>query len=73
MARMKENAYINLVETPEEKLPLDRPSRIIDGNIKMELKQDSVEWIYMAQGRKHRQAVVSTVTNSEEFLDRLSN
>ena len=27
----------------------------------------------MAQGRKQRQAVVSTVTNSEEFLDRVSN
>jgi hypothetical protein len=30
-------------------------------------------WIYVAQGRKQRQAVVSTLMNSEEFLDRLSN
>jgi len=27
----------------------------------------------MVQSRKQRKAVVSTVTNSEEFLDRLSN
>jgi hypothetical protein len=40
MSRMEENAYRNLVETPEEKPPLDRPSRILEGNIKMDLKQD---------------------------------
>lgn len=30
-------------------------------------------WLYVAQDRKQRQAVVSTVTNSEEFVDRISN
>jgi hypothetical protein len=40
MARMEENAYRNLVETPEEKLPLEIPSRVLEGNTKMELKQD---------------------------------
>ena len=27
-------------KTHEEKLPLERPSRALEGNIKMELKQD---------------------------------
>jgi hypothetical protein len=40
MANMEENAYRNLVETPEEKLPVEIPSRILEGNTKMELKQD---------------------------------
>lgn len=40
MSRMEENAYRNLVENPEEKPPLDRPSPVLEGNIKMDLKQD---------------------------------
>jgi hypothetical protein len=37
---MEQNAYRSLVETPEETLPLERPSRVLEDNIKMELKQD---------------------------------
>jgi hypothetical protein len=34
------NAYRILVRNPEEKTPLDRPTRGLEGNIKMELKYD---------------------------------
>jgi hypothetical protein len=40
MGRIEINAYRNLVVTPKEKLPLERLSRVLEGNIKMELKQD---------------------------------
>jgi hypothetical protein len=56
--------YKALVEKPEEKRPLGRPSRRWDDGIRMDLKETgcgSIEWIQLAQDRDRRWALVNTV------------
>jgi hypothetical protein len=49
----EKNDYRILVGNHEEKTPFHRPSPVLEDNIKIELKTgwESVEWIYLAQGR----------------------
>jgi hypothetical protein len=56
------NTYKILVGKPEGKRRLRRTRRRLEDNIKMGLKE-SVDWIYLAQDRDGRRAVVSTVMN----------
>jgi hypothetical protein len=52
--REKRNAYMILVGKPEGKRPLGRPTRRLEDNIKMDLKQTGwggMDWIDLAQDR----------------------
>ncbi|KAJ4449410.1 hypothetical protein ANN_00809 [Periplaneta americana] len=58
VARMGEfrNSYRVLVGRPEEKIPLGRPRRRREDNIKMDLREvgyDGRDWINLAQDRDH--------------------
>jgi hypothetical protein len=60
------NAYRILVEKPEGKRPLGRPTRRWVDNIKMDLREigwDGVDWIELAQNRDHWRAHMNTVMN----------
>jgi hypothetical protein len=56
--RIEENAGRNLVENPEGKPVSERPSRVLEGNIKMEVKQDGTVlsgFIWLRVGSNGRQ------------------
>ena len=60
------NAYRVLVRKPEEKIPLGRPRRRWEDNIKMDLREvgcDPGEWIGLAEDRDQCRAYVRTVMN----------
>jgi hypothetical protein len=62
----KKNAYMLLVEKPDENRPLGRPRRRWVDNIKMNLGdvgRDGREWIGLAQNRDKRRALVNSVLN----------
>jgi hypothetical protein len=68
VARMGEgrNVYRVLVGEPEGKRPLERPRRIWEDWIKIDLRERlvrGVEWIHLAQGRDRWRAVVHAVMN----------
>ncbi|KAJ4431957.1 hypothetical protein ANN_20566 [Periplaneta americana] len=68
VARMGEsrNAYRVLVGRPEGKIPLGRPRRRWEDNIKMDLREvgyDDREWINLAQDRDHWRAYVRAAMN----------
>jgi hypothetical protein len=65
VARMGEgrNVYRVLVVKPEGKSPLERPGRIWENGIKMDLRAIGVEWIHLAQDRDRWRAVVNAVMN----------
>ena len=61
-----ENAYRVLVEMPEGKIPLGRPRRIWEDDIKIDLKEvgfDAGNWIDLAQDRDQWQVYVRAVMN----------
>jgi hypothetical protein len=58
--------YRVLVGRPEGKIPLGRPKRRWDDNIKLDLREigiDGVNWIQMAQDRVYWRAFANTVMN----------
>jgi hypothetical protein len=60
------NVYRVLVGKPEGKIPLERPSRIWEDWIKMDLRDidwEGVEWIHLAQDRDRWRDVVNAVMN----------
>jgi hypothetical protein len=68
VARMGEgrNVYRVLVGKPEGKRPLERPRQRWEDGIKMDIGENGwggVEWIHLAQGRDHWQALVNAVMN----------
>jgi transposase len=56
-------SYRILVGKPVGKRPLGRPRRRWVDNIKMDLREDGMEWIDMAQDRDQWRALVNTVLN----------
>jgi hypothetical protein len=55
-----------LVGRPEGRIPLGRPRRRCEDNIKMDLREiefGDVDWIYWAQVRDRWRALVNTVMN----------
>ncbi|KAJ4448789.1 hypothetical protein ANN_00180 [Periplaneta americana] len=68
VARMGEsrNAYRVLVGRPEGKIPLGRPRRRWEDNIKMDLREvgyDDIDWINLAQDRDQWRAYVRAAMN----------
>ena len=68
MARMKEGRGVHkvLVGKPEGKIPLGRPRRGWEDNIKMDLEEVGRgwgDWMELAQDRDSWWALVSTVMN----------
>ena len=68
MARMGEGRGVHrvLVGKPEGKIPLGRPRRRWEDNIKRDLQEvggGCEDWIELAQDRDRWQALVSTVIN----------
>ena len=68
MARMGEGRGVHrvLVEKPEGKRPLGRPSRRWEDNIKMDLQEvggSCGDWMELSQNRDSWRALVSTVRN----------
>jgi hypothetical protein len=62
----KRNAYRVLVEKPEGKRPLGRPTGMWEDNIKMDLKKvgwGGMGWINLAQDRGQWLALVNMVVN----------
>jgi hypothetical protein len=59
----KRNAYRILVGKPERMKPLERLRRRWVDNIKMDLRQDGIDWIDLAQYRDQWRALVNTVMN----------
>jgi hypothetical protein len=62
----KRNAYILLVEKPEEKRPLGRPKHRWVDNITMDLEEvgwGDVDWIDLAQDSNRWRALVNSVLN----------
>jgi hypothetical protein len=60
------DVYRVLVGRPEDKIPLGRPRRRCEDNIKMDLREigiDGANWIRLAQDRVQWQACVNTVVN----------
>jgi hypothetical protein len=60
------DVYRILVRRPKGKRPLGRPRRWWENNIKMDLRVtgiDGANWIWLAQDRVQRRALVSTVMN----------
>jgi hypothetical protein len=69
------NMYRVLVGKPEGKRPLERPRRIWENRIKMDLREidwRGVEWIYLAQDRDRWWAVVNAVMNLRVLAPRKS-
>jgi len=59
-------AYRILVGRHKGKKPLGRPRLIWEDNIKMDLQDvgwESINWIYVAQNRDRRQALVNEIMN----------
>jgi ribosome biogenesis protein Nip4 len=59
-------AYNILVGRPEGRIPLGRPRRRWEDNIKMYLREigfGDVDWIHLAQDRDRWRALVNTVMN----------
>jgi hypothetical protein len=68
VARMGERRGVNrvLVGRPEGKIPLGRPRRRWEDNIKMDLREigiDGANWIQLAQDRVRWRACMNTVMN----------
>jgi hypothetical protein len=68
VARMgeKKNAYRILVGEPEGKIPLGRPGRRWEDNIKRDFREigwGGMDWIDLAQERDQWRALVNTVMN----------
>jgi hypothetical protein len=64
--RKKRNAYRLLVGKPEGRSPLGRSRRRWLDNIRMDLVEvgwGDVDWIYLAQDRDRRRALVNSVMN----------
>jgi hypothetical protein len=62
----KRGAYRILVGRPEGTMPLGRPRRRWEDNIKMDLQDVGwwgMDWIELAQDRDRRRAVMNTVMN----------
>jgi transposase len=59
----KMNVYRILVEKPDEKRPLGTPRRRWVGGIKMDFRQDGMDWIDLAQDSDQWRALVNTVMN----------
>jgi hypothetical protein len=60
------DVYRGLVGRSEGKRPLERPRRMWEDNIKMDLREtgiDGANWIRLAQDRIQWQAFVNTVMN----------
>jgi hypothetical protein len=60
------NANKVLVEKSERKIPLGRPRRRWDDNIKIDFREmwmKNVDWIHLAQDRDRWRALVKTVMN----------
>jgi hypothetical protein len=60
------NAYNNLVRKPKGKIPLGRPSRGREDNIKIDLREigwEGGDWIHVAQDRDQLRPPVNTVMN----------
>jgi hypothetical protein len=58
--------YRGLVEKPEGKIPLGRPRRKWEDNIKMDLQEVEcwfMGWIKLAYNRNRRRALVTVVMN----------
>jgi hypothetical protein len=58
--------YRVLVGRPEGKRPLERPRRMWEDNIKLDLREiaiDKANWIQLAQDRVQWRAFVNMVTN----------
>jgi hypothetical protein len=67
------NVYGVLVGKPEGKRPLERPRKRCEDWIKMNLREihrGCVNWIHLAQGRDHWQAVVNAVMNLQVLAPR---
>jgi hypothetical protein len=68
VARMGEGRGVHgvLVGRPEGKIPLERPRRMWEDNIRMDLREigiDGANWIRLAQHRVQWRAFVNTVMN----------
>jgi hypothetical protein len=62
----KRNAYRIWVGKPERKIPLGKPRRRWEDNIKMDLRETGwggMDWIDLAQDRDQWRALVNTVMN----------
>jgi hypothetical protein len=62
----KRSTHRILVGKKEGKRPLGRPRRRLENNIKMDLREigwGGMDWIDLAQDRKHWGALVNTVIN----------
>jgi hypothetical protein len=62
----KRNAYRILLGKPEGKIPLGKPSRRWEDNIRMDLREigwGGMDWIDLAQDREQWRALVNTVMN----------
>jgi hypothetical protein len=60
------NAYRILVEKPEGKIPLGRPRRRWEDNIRMDLREigwGGMDWIDLAQDKDQWRGLVDTVVN----------
>jgi hypothetical protein len=58
--------YRGLIGRPEGKIPLGRPRRRWEDNIKMDLREtgiDGANWVQLAQDRIQWRAFVNTVIN----------
>jgi hypothetical protein len=63
---VKRNAYTILGGKQEGKRPLGRPRRRWVDNLKMDLREtgwDGMDWIDLAEDRKHCRSLVNTVMN----------
>jgi hypothetical protein len=62
----KRNAYRILMGKPEVKRLLGRPGRMLEDNIKVDLKEigwGGMDWTDLAQDREQWRALVNTVMN----------
>jgi hypothetical protein len=59
----KQNAYRILVGKPEEKTPLDSPTRRWEDNTKIDPTETEcgTNWIHLAQDRDQQRALMNTV------------
>jgi len=65
MGEMRNEYYI-LVDTPEGKRPLGRPTHRREDIIRMDLREigwEGVEWIHLVQDRNQWRVLVNTIMN----------